>query len=103
LTGSPGFDRVAGSIPILKKIQNDVVLVKKTKVNRLQPGFCRVIWVTGSTRWVGQVTPGHDFSYFFINPARFQPRVSWVPGRPAGPGFKTMLHSIFLIFFYLFS
>ena len=23
---------------------------------------------------------------FFINPARFQPRVNRVPGRPAGPG-----------------
>ena len=39
----PGFDRVTGSarsIPIFKKIQNGVVLVKKkTKVNGLQPGF----------------------------------------------------------------
>jgi hypothetical protein len=42
LTWSPDFDRVTGSISILKKIQNGVVLVKKqkkTKVNGLQPGF----------------------------------------------------------------
>jgi glycerol-3-phosphate cytidylyltransferase-like family protein len=40
----------------------------------------KVNWVTGSTRWVGRVIPGHDFSYFFFNPARFQPWVGRVPG-----------------------
>jgi hypothetical protein len=55
---------LAESILILKKIQNDVVLVKK-KVNGLQLGFA------GLTCQVGWVTPGHDFSYFFFNPARF--------------------------------
>jgi len=46
----PGFQVLtgsAGSISILKKIQNDVVLVK-TKVNGLQPGF------SGSTGSPGQ-------------------------------------------------
>jgi hypothetical protein len=87
----PGFGfwpgRQVGRVNLyFKKIQNGVFLVKKkqkkTKVNGLQPGF----WpgFAGSTRWVGQVTPGHDFSYFFINLARFQPRVD-------PPGFKTML------------
>jgi hypothetical protein len=28
---------------------------------------------------------------FFINPARFQPRVSRVPGQPIGPSFKSMI------------
>jgi hypothetical protein len=42
-----------------KKNQNGVVLVKNKKNKGLQPGF------VGSTR---QVTPGHDFSYFFFNP-----------------------------------
>jgi hypothetical protein len=82
------LDRVAGSarsISILKKIQNGVILVKKnktkkTKVNGLQPGFA------GSTRRVDRVKPGHDFSYFFFNPARFQPRVGRVPSQPVGPG-----------------
>jgi len=45
LTGSPGFDRVTGSISILKKIQNGVFLVKK-KNQRVATGFfigfCRV-------------------------------------------------------------
>jgi hypothetical protein len=38
----PGFrvlTELAGSISILKKIQNGVVLVKKTKVKGLQSGF----------------------------------------------------------------
>jgi len=65
LTGS------AGSISILKKIQNGVVLVKKksTDCNRALPG-----------------QPGHGLCYFFITPAQFQPRISRVPGRPARPG-----------------
>jgi hypothetical protein len=78
LTGS------AGSIPILKKIQNDVVFVKKNKnknkSQRVATGF-----LTGFCR-VSRVTPGHGLCNFFINPARFQPRVGRVPGRPAGPG-----------------
>jgi hypothetical protein len=53
---------------------------KKTKVNGLQPGFA------GSTRRVDWVKPGHDFSYFFFNPARFQPRVGRVPSQPVGSG-----------------
>jgi hypothetical protein len=36
--------------------------------------------------WVLPVTPGHNFSYFFINPTRFQPQVGRVSGRPVGPG-----------------
>jgi hypothetical protein len=71
LTGS------AGSIPILKKIQNGVVLIKKkqksTGCNRV---FDRVLPGQPGR----QVTPGHGLCYFFINPARFQPRVG-LPGR----------------------
>jgi len=52
-----------------KKIQNYVVLIKKTKVNGLQSSFAR------STRRVGRITPGHDFFYFFINSVWFQSRV----------------------------
>jgi hypothetical protein len=53
---------------------------KKTKVNGFVTGSCRV---TGSTR---RVTPGFSFPCFFVNPARFRPRVGRVPGRPVGPG-----------------
>jgi len=83
----PGFDRVtrsAGSISILKKIQNDVVLVKKTKVNELQPGF-----------WPGFA--GSTGSWLFLF---FSTRPGSSPGstRRAGPGFKTMvLHYPFLL------
>jgi len=77
-----GFNRVDWVNFYFKKIQNGVVLVKK--VNGLQPGFDRV---TGLARWV---TPSHDLCYFFINPARFQPRVD-PPGRT---GFQnTACHS----------
>jgi hypothetical protein len=52
----------------------------KKKVNGWQPGF-----------WLGhRVIPGFSFLYFFFNQARFQHRVGWVPGRPAGPDFKIM-------------
>ena len=45
---------------------------KKKEVNGLQPSFA------GS--------PGHDFFYFFFNPARLQPRVGRVLNWPAEPG-----------------
>ena len=56
---------------------------------------------TGCNRVFDRVNPlGHTgffFLYFFFNPARFQPLVGRVPGRPgpgsicqAEPGFKTM-------------
>jgi len=67
----PGFDRVtksAGSIPILKKIQNDVVLVKKKKQKSTG---CN--WVFDRVNWV------MTFPIVF-NPIRFQPRVD-PPGR----------------------
>jgi len=69
LTGSPGQSL------FFKKVQNKVVLVKKNQrvATEFLTGFCRV-------NRVGWVTPGHDFSNFFINPARFQPRVD-PPGR----------------------
>jgi hypothetical protein len=74
-----------GSITILNKIQNNVVLIKKTKQKS-----------TGYNRVFNQVLPGqpagsHQVMTFsiFINPARFQPRVGQAPGQPAGPGFKT--------------
>jgi hypothetical protein len=74
----------SGSILFLKN-QNDVVLVKKTKVNRLPPGL------VGSTYRVNWVTSSFFFSYFFFNPARFQPQVSRVQVDPLGwAGFQTM-------------
>jgi len=79
----PGFDRVTGSIPILKKIQNGVVLVKKQK----STGRNRVLLGQPGRR-VGWVTPGHDFFYFFINPARFQPRVD-LSGWAGSQNYKT--------------
>jgi hypothetical protein len=82
LTGSPGFDWAGRVNPYLKKIQNGVVLVKKQKSTGCNRVFDRVLPGQPGRR----VTPGHGLSYFFINPARFQPQ--------AGPGFKTMLHSI---------
>jgi hypothetical protein len=55
-----------------KKNQNDGVLVKKNKNQRVATGF-----LTGSCR----VTLGFDFLCFFLNPARLQPRVGRVtPG-----------------------
>jgi len=72
--------RIRRSIPILKKIQNGVVLVKK-KSQRVATGFFRA----------GRVTPGHDFSYFFINPARFQPRVD-LPGRAGFQNYPATIH-----------
>jgi hypothetical protein len=81
------FDRVTRLIFL--KNQNDIILVKKTKVNGLQPGR-RVNppgrnWVAGSTRR-GQ--PGFFFSCFFFNPTWFQLQIDhpdWVR-----PCFKTM-------------
>ena len=67
-SGSPGFERVTRVNPyFIKKNQNDVILVKKKKSQRVATGFF--------TRFC-RVTPGHDFSYFFFNPAWFQSRVS---------------------------
>ena len=57
--------------------QNNVVLVKKKKINGLQPSF----W-SGLAKSTGRVTSSRNFPCFFLNSARFQPRV--------GPGFKTM-------------
>jgi hypothetical protein len=69
LAGAPGR---RGQSIFLKKNQNDVVLVKKKKSQQVATefltGFCRVN------------PSGHDFSYFFINPARFQPRIGQVSG-----------------------
>jgi hypothetical protein len=73
LTGSPG---------LIFFNQNDIILVKKTKVNKLQPVF----WpgLSGSTGSSGH--PGFFLTLFFFNPVRFQPRVSRVPSRPVRPG-----------------
>jgi hypothetical protein len=72
--------RVVQVNPYLKKISKRRRFnKKKTKVNRFLTGFCQVN------------LPGHDLSYCFFNPAWFQPRVGWVPGRSAGPGFKAMV------------
>jgi hypothetical protein len=76
LTGLPG------QFYFLKKSKRRHFSKKKPKVNRLQPDF--LLDLAGSTH---RVTLGFSFPYFFFNPALFQPRV---PGRPAGPSFKTM-------------
>jgi hypothetical protein len=82
LAGSPGLTGSTRSI-LLKKNQNDVVLVKKKtqKSTGLSLGLDRVLPGQPGRR----VTPGFSFPRFFINPARFRPRVGRVPGRPAGP------------------
>jgi len=70
----------AGSISILKKIQNGVFLVKKkTKVNGLQPGF--LSGFAGSTRRV--------MAYAIFSSTR--PGSSPGLTRRAGPGFTTLL------------
>jgi hypothetical protein len=59
-----------GQFYFFLKNQNDIVLVKKIKVNGFLTGSCRF----------NRVTPGFKFSYFFLNPAWFQPRIdppSW--------------------------
>ena len=86
---SPGFSSCSRFSPQFFFLnQNDVVLEKKNKKTKVN-GFTTGSWsgLAGSTH---RVTPGFSFSRFFFNPARFQPRVGQVPGRPAGPGFKTM-------------
>ena len=71
---------LSGSILVFLKNQNEVILIKKkqklTGYNRV---FDRVL-----PGHVGRrVTSGFDFFYFFLNPARFQPRIL---SRPAKPG-----------------
>jgi hypothetical protein len=84
LTGLRGFHRVGRVNPYFKKkLKRHRFSKKKNKSQRVANEFCRV---TGSTR---RVTLGHDFLYFFINPARFQLRVGRILSRPAGD-FKTM-------------
>jgi hypothetical protein len=56
-----GFDRVA-RVKFFFLNQNDVVLVKRNKSQRVATRF-----LTKSCR----VTPGFFFPYFFFNPARF--------------------------------
>jgi hypothetical protein len=97
----------AGSIYILKKIQNGVVLVKKQKKSqRVATGFCRV---TGSTCRVGRVM---TFSIFSSIRSGF---TSWSAGFRVDPpgqtgfqnyetsrdGLSTFLSSSYL-FFHLF-
>jgi len=84
LTGS------AGSISILKKIQNGVVLVKKNKSQRVATGF-----LTGFFRVSPPGQPGHTGSWLML--FFHQPGPVPAPGRPgprstrlAGPGFKTL-------------
>ena len=66
----PGH-RVGPVNPYLKKIQNNIVLVKKTKVNGLQPGFA------GSPG-----RSGHTGSWLFL--FFHQPGPIPAPGRPPG-------------------
>jgi hypothetical protein len=81
----PGFDQVTGSpgsIPILKKNQNDVVLVKKKQKST---GYNRVFdWVlpgqpAGSAR-------SHRVMTFPIFSSTSPVPVPGRPGQPAGPG-----------------
>jgi hypothetical protein len=82
----PGFHRVTrspGSISIFKKSQNDIILVKKNKSQRVATGFYRVKPL-GYTRSL--------LFLFFFNPTRFQPWIGRVSGRPAGPGLISKLY-----------
>jgi hypothetical protein len=76
-----GFDRATRSPGSILSFlnQNDVILVKKHKSQRVATGF-----LTGSCRIN---PPGFFFLYFFFNSARFQP---WSTCQ-AGPSFKTIL------------
>jgi len=71
---------VARVNPYFLKNQNDVILVKKKKQKSTG---CN--WVFDRVLLGHRVTLSHDFSYFFCNPAWFQPQVSWIPSRPARP------------------
>jgi len=80
-----GFDRV-GWFNSLKKIQNDVVLVKKNKKTKVN-GFVTESWPGQPGHQVN--SPGHTWfflPFFFVNPARFRSRIDRVPNRPAEPG-----------------
>jgi hypothetical protein len=44
----------------------------------------------GCNRIFVRVIPSFDFSYFFLNPIQFQPRVGRVSSQSAGSGFKSM-------------
>jgi len=85
LAGSPGLPGRVNSFK--KKSKRRRFSKKKNKKNKSQRVCHRVLTGSaGSTRRVSRVTPGFSFPLFFINPARFRPRVGQVPGRPAGPG-----------------
>jgi hypothetical protein len=71
----------------LKKNQNNFILEKKNKSQRVATGF-----LTGSYR-VNRIFP----SSIFFNSARFQPRIGRIPGRPAGSGQASKLWSKHLI------
>jgi hypothetical protein len=74
----------AGSIPILKKIQNGVVLVKKKKSQRVATRF-----LTGFCRVAGQPAGSHRvMAYAIFSSTR--PGSSPGSTRRAGPGFKTL-------------
>ena len=52
-----------------------------------------------------QVSWVFDFSYFFLKPAWFQPRISWLPDRSARPGqvlkLCILVHKNITLFIYL--
>ena len=84
----PGFDRVtgsAGSVLFFKK-KSKRRRFRKKKSMGLQPGLNQVLPGQPGCRVNPPGQPGFSFPRFFFNPAQFQPRVSRVPGRPAGPG-----------------
>ena len=83
LSGSPG-----STLFFYKLKQHRFDKKKQKNSQRVTTGF-----FTGFCR-VNRVTPDYDFLYFFLNPTRFQPRASRVPGWPAGLDFKTMSSSI---------
>jgi hypothetical protein len=65
---------------IFFKKKNNIVLVKKTKINGLQPDF----WLTRQLNPPDQ--PGHTGFFlpcFFFNPTQFQPRIDSIPNQPA--------------------
>jgi len=63
----------------------------KKKFDRVSPGFDRVDRVPSRTARSTGFSRANSRAGFCLHPNRSQARVGQVPGRPAGPGFKTLV------------
>ena len=88
LTWSPGLDRVAGSAGSIFFFlnQNDVVLVKKTKIKIKVNGFEVGSWSGLAGSRIDRVWPGQFPTGFWPPPGPVPCPGRPGPGRPAGPG-----------------